>query len=473
MEGCPNCGAPIRSGAKFCTTCGFRLSTSDQPMTTAEGAEQPSTFDPVGAQAAAEWSSGSPDPDHWGASNRTSAGSGDRPSDDAISETTSSVESTPDEMPDRANRPQQDREVGTIDSVDPDAAWRAPAGERLWPGWDSAATDSESDTSAVGSDTLAPANEPSASFEPIEDNEVAADEVAPSEHWWTTEASGETATPEYAGTTPLSENMTDELITGDAVVVDSASDSSAATSASSGWESPENAPDDSVDWSESAGDPSPDVTSDESDLGTTAPAEHVSRKDQEVGATTDTGPSLTENLAPFEWNQPTAESTVDASYVDATDTGVVENSLGDSEPGEAIPLGPATGAYADTTTDGAGGDRPTAIIDQVASLIDQLRTLLPTSPGDSRESVVSIDTSAIADDLQAARQSGGAYGDFRELKAVLTGARDRPRDIDVMLQLTGHLDELLALHDAYERCATAIDAATSTLNPSKADDEGA
>jgi hypothetical protein len=43
MERCPNCGAPARPGAKFCTTCGFRLSESSA---TSDPAADEATADP-------------------------------------------------------------------------------------------------------------------------------------------------------------------------------------------------------------------------------------------------------------------------------------------------------------------------------------------------------------------------------------------------------------------------------------------
>lgn len=38
MERCPNCGATVREGARFCTACGFRMSDSDQAASDAASA---------------------------------------------------------------------------------------------------------------------------------------------------------------------------------------------------------------------------------------------------------------------------------------------------------------------------------------------------------------------------------------------------------------------------------------------------
>lgn len=49
MERCPNCGAPARPGAKFCTTCGYRLPVTI-PVT-----DQPDTAGQASSTAASSW----------------------------------------------------------------------------------------------------------------------------------------------------------------------------------------------------------------------------------------------------------------------------------------------------------------------------------------------------------------------------------------------------------------------------------
>jgi hypothetical protein len=49
MDRCPNCGAPARPGAKFCTTCGYRLPVTVPVTTSSEGTDAPSS------DAASSW----------------------------------------------------------------------------------------------------------------------------------------------------------------------------------------------------------------------------------------------------------------------------------------------------------------------------------------------------------------------------------------------------------------------------------
>ena len=57
MTRCPNCGSTVRAGAKFCTTCGFRLPAP--PADTPEPASSRSPFDITSSSSvAARWPSG-------------------------------------------------------------------------------------------------------------------------------------------------------------------------------------------------------------------------------------------------------------------------------------------------------------------------------------------------------------------------------------------------------------------------------
>src|SRR6266508_5396642 len=63
IERCPNCGAPVRAGAKFCTTCGLRLPEIqvETPVAVEESVVAPSAAPaPAGCDVYASWASGSP-----------------------------------------------------------------------------------------------------------------------------------------------------------------------------------------------------------------------------------------------------------------------------------------------------------------------------------------------------------------------------------------------------------------------------
>lgn len=79
MERCPNCGAPARPGAKFCTTCGYRLPA------TVPANDQPETTGQVASTAASSWPAPLPRPDE-AASYDQSASSATEPAADTSTE---------------------------------------------------------------------------------------------------------------------------------------------------------------------------------------------------------------------------------------------------------------------------------------------------------------------------------------------------------------------------------------------------
>lgn len=71
----------------------------------------------------------------------------------------------------------------------------------------------------------------------------------------------------------------------------------------------------------------------------------------------------------------------------------------------------------------------------------------------------------IARDLAEARSSNASAMDdkLERLRSAIENARDRPREIDAMLALSGQLDTLADLLAMNERMAAAIDAAVRAL----------
>src|SRR4051794_5046058 len=67
MERCPNCGAPARPGAKFCTTCGYRFDDNDRAINMTD--TPPSDSAPSGPTGANDSATGNwPSPTDSGAS---------------------------------------------------------------------------------------------------------------------------------------------------------------------------------------------------------------------------------------------------------------------------------------------------------------------------------------------------------------------------------------------------------------------
>lgn len=93
-------------------------------------------------------------------------------------------------------------------------------------------------------------------------------------------------------------------------------------------------------------------------------------------------------------------------------------------------------------------------------LLDELRQTIPEIGTDS-----AVDLSGVISDLQVAVNPPGAMAadDVAELRDALLAARDRPRDIDTIVDLTTRIDGMLALVIAYDRAIAAIERSLEAL----------
>jgi hypothetical protein len=98
--------------------------------------------------------------------------------------------------------------------------------------------------------------------------------------------------------------------------------------------------------------------------------------------------------------------------------------------------------------------------DRVTRLLDELRDAIATLEGQP-----AIDLSPVIADLEVAVTPPGAIKpeELSELRDALLAARERPRDIDTIVALTGRLDSLVALIFAYDRTIAAIERSLETL----------
>jgi hypothetical protein len=97
------------------------------------------------------------------------------------------------------------------------------------------------------------------------------------------------------------------------------------------------------------------------------------------------------------------------------------------------------------------------------SILDELAALLPTLAAPAA-AAVAADTSGVTATLTQARDAAAAEGsEFEELLAVVETARSRPRDIDVMLDLSRHVEAIVTLKAGYDRSREAIETALSQL----------
>jgi hypothetical protein len=95
-------------------------------------------------------------------------------------------------------------------------------------------------------------------------------------------------------------------------------------------------------------------------------------------------------------------------------------------------------------------------------LLDELRStiaLIASQPG------AGIDLSGVISDLEVAVTPPGALApdDLTELRDALLAARERPRDVDTIVDLTRRLDALVALVIAYDRTLAAIERSLDVL----------
>jgi hypothetical protein len=97
---------------------------------------------------------------------------------------------------------------------------------------------------------------------------------------------------------------------------------------------------------------------------------------------------------------------------------------------------------------------------RVMRLLDELRdTISEIGPQSA------VDLSGIISELEVAVNPPGAMApdDVAELRDALVTARERPRDVDTILDLTTRIDAMLALVIAYDRTIAAIERSLDAL----------
>jgi len=126
----------------------------------------------------------------------------------------------------------------------------------------------------------------------------------------------------------------------------------------------------------------------------------------------------------------------------------------------------------DETFETASGDAPDAATDnqtgsveataRAMRLLDELRQTI--SEIDLHEHSA-VDLSGVISDLQVAVIPPGAMAvdDVAELRDALLAARERPRDLDTIVDLTKRIDAMLALVIAYDRAIAAIERSLDAL----------
>jgi hypothetical protein len=95
-------------------------------------------------------------------------------------------------------------------------------------------------------------------------------------------------------------------------------------------------------------------------------------------------------------------------------------------------------------------------------LLDELKRLISELGRSSQP-----DLSSVISDLEVAVTPPGALAedDLAELREALLRARERPRDLDTVIDLSQRIDGVVALIFAYDRASAAIERALAVLRP--------
>ncbi len=171
----------------------------------------------------------------------------------------------------------------------------------------------------------------------------------------------------------------------------------------------------------------------------------------------------------------------EASPDEPSDTETIENSWPD-ETLDAWPARPAPVAAEPVTNhspveitdpepaipfDSPGADQTenTESITRAMRLIDELRDTIARLGSNTP-----ADMSGVISDLEVAVTPPGAMAadDVAELRDALLAARERPRDVDTIVDLTKRIDAMVALVIAYDRTIAAIERSLDVLRGDRA-----
>jgi hypothetical protein len=338
MDRCPNCGATVRVGAKFCTTCGMRLPEPAAPATETSQASR-SPFDST-STVASRWPSRSV----YGSSEPSTA------------------------------EPDTNGEVATVA--------------------DGAESTSETDAVVAGTTTEPEVSEPSSTWGA-----------------WTAPPAPELETE------PASE-----------------SEETGATVEPSTWEE-----------------------------GATVEAE-VEEPQEEEPAASSWGSSgetdflqLPEQPDPAAWksieselagaaSEPSDEAAVETEGEEVADLVADEAVSEEAEGEEEFDEEEAEEVEAAQTA-------PSPSIERAYDLLDELRDVLAGIPAEVAPLEPEVAPSV---DFEGVRPSDEAVARFAELRAAVDAAKDHPRDIDTMLDLSSRLDVISELHDSFLSLKDAV-----------------
>ena len=132
----------------------------------------------------------------------------------------------------------------------------------------------------------------------------------------------------------------------------------------------------------------------------------------------------------------------------------------DDNPEGAVESAIIVADLAEAPVDEAGEPGASQARERILALLDEVREFVSAIPNDDRD-----DLRGVVAELEVASTPPGAFDpeDLASLRDALLVARDRPRDLDTVLDLTGRIDNMVALVFAYERAHAAIERALAVL----------
>lgn len=408
MDRCPNCGSTIRIGAKFCTSCGFRLRESEPDAAPAVPSRSPfATTTASSEEARSSWNAAS-----WAPAAEPAAQS------DPVSESAPPSDAAPS-VP-RANLDADDGHGGHLEPAAVAAAEPAPE-----PGWHG---------------------------DPAPDGEPSTWPAFPTADRGSAGAAGEAVDVAIleVPTAAHADTEADDLWpTSDDILSAFERSGQAPSNPSPFVASAELEPSD---------EPMPHDSSASVVDATFHGHDDARPLEPPIAAHADTGTEADDLWPTFDDSvdvEPLPVAEVPSDPAPST-AGPVESAPVPyaAEPAVSEPQSASIGA----ASIAVGSDAQT----RANALLDELRTLLggmsvATPAAEASEA-------AVADDLAEVRSdSPGDAPEVDDLRDVIASAQARPRDVDVMLALVGNADALASLLLAHDRYREAIDSAVERL----------
>jgi hypothetical protein len=189
-----------------------------------------------------------------------------------------------------------------------------------------------------------------------------------------------------------------------------------------------------------------------------APAETVEGdRDEPSGApatsSTELGETIEADVASESWTAGAVDSWPARPAVAVADSPPSEPEAQHDADAATLPL--------DTSDTASHSQAETAdAVARATHLLDELRQAISEIGPYS-----AVDLSGVISDLEVAVNPPGAMAaeDVAELRDALVAARERPRDVDTILDLTTRIDAMLALVIAYDRTIAAIERSLDAL----------